>query len=73
MASVATVVTHGFGSFSSANLLPTLGYGIGGGVTAVGPGPLTSFVDRTSLDSNVTRLEMLAISGRAELIGEVKA
>lgn len=28
MASIATVVTMGFGSFGSANLLPTLGYGI---------------------------------------------
>lgn len=29
MASIATVVTRGFGSFGSVNLLPTLGYGIG--------------------------------------------
>lgn len=27
MASIATVVTRGFGSFGSVNLLPTLGYG----------------------------------------------
>lgn len=29
MASIATVVTMGFGSFGSVNLLPTIGYGIG--------------------------------------------
>lgn len=28
MASIATVVTMGFGSFGSVNLLPTIGYGI---------------------------------------------
>lgn len=28
MASIATVVTMGYGSFGSVNLLPTLGYGI---------------------------------------------
>lgn len=28
MASIATVVTMGYGSFGSINLLPTLGYGI---------------------------------------------
>lgn len=32
-ASIATVVTMGFGSFGSVNLLPTLGYGIGVAVT----------------------------------------
>lgn len=38
MASIATVVTMGYGSFGSVNLLPTLGYGIGVGVVAtVGP------------------------------------
>lgn len=30
MASIATVVTRGFGSFGGAGLLPTLGYGVGG-------------------------------------------
>lgn len=29
MASIATVVTRGYGSFGSVNLLPTHGYGIG--------------------------------------------
>jgi len=29
MASIATVVTRGFGSFGSVNLLPTMGYGAG--------------------------------------------
>jgi hypothetical protein len=29
MASIATVVTMGYGSFGSVNELPTLGYGIG--------------------------------------------
>ena len=29
MASIATVVTMGYGSFGSVNLLPTIGYGIG--------------------------------------------
>lgn len=29
MASPSTVLTHGFGSWGSVNLLPTLGYGIG--------------------------------------------
>ena len=29
MASIATVVTMGYGSFGSVNVLPTLGYGIG--------------------------------------------
>jgi hypothetical protein len=29
MASPSTVITLGFGSFGSVNLLPTLGYGIG--------------------------------------------
>lgn len=28
MASIATVVTMGYGSFGSVNLLPTIGYGI---------------------------------------------
>jgi len=31
MASIATVVTRGFGSFGSVNLLPTMGYGAGAG------------------------------------------
>jgi hypothetical protein len=29
MASIATVVTMGFGSFGSVNLVPTLGFGVG--------------------------------------------
>jgi hypothetical protein len=29
MASISTVVTMGYGSFGSVNLVPTLGYGIG--------------------------------------------
>lgn len=29
MASIATVVTMGYGTFGSANLLPTLGFGVG--------------------------------------------
>jgi hypothetical protein len=29
VASISTVVTRGYGSFGSVNLLPTLGYGIG--------------------------------------------
>lgn len=32
MASIATVVTMGFGSFGSVNLLPTIGYGISSAV-----------------------------------------
>jgi hypothetical protein len=33
MASPSTVITMGFGSFGSVNLLPTLGYGIGAAST----------------------------------------
>lgn len=29
MASIATVVTRGYGTFGSVNLLPTHGYGVG--------------------------------------------
>lgn len=36
MASIATVVTMGFGSFGSVNLLPTLGYGIAAAVQPTG-------------------------------------
>lgn len=35
MASPSTVITLGFGSFGSVNLLPTLGYGIGAAVSSV--------------------------------------
>lgn len=38
MASIATVVTQGFGTFGSVNLLPTIGYGIGAVVIARGVG-----------------------------------
>lgn len=34
MASIATVVTRGYGSFGSVNLLPTLGYGSASAVSA---------------------------------------
>ena len=32
MASVSTVVTRGYGTWGSVNLIPTLGYGIGAAV-----------------------------------------
>lgn len=35
MASPSTVITLGYGSFGSVNLLPTLGYGIGAQVDVV--------------------------------------
>ncbi len=35
--SIATVVTGGFGSFGSVNLLPTIGYSIGAVAAPVGP------------------------------------
>lgn len=35
MASIATVVTMGYGSFGSVNLIPTLGYGIGAAVVEI--------------------------------------
>lgn len=35
--SIATVVTRGFGSFGSVNLLPTLGYSISTAVIVAGP------------------------------------
>ena len=35
--SIATVVTRGYGSFGSVNLIPTLGYSIGEAVAFVGP------------------------------------
>lgn len=38
-ASISTIVTMGFGSFGSVNLIPTLGYGIGTPVNIVN-GPL---------------------------------
>lgn len=40
MASPSTVITLGYGSFGSVNLLPTLGYGSGSGIALV-YGPLT--------------------------------
>lgn len=37
MASIATVVTRGYGSFGSVNLLPTIGYGVNQAVVIAGP------------------------------------
>ena len=37
MASIATVVTRGFGSFGGVNLLPTMGYGSSTVVVVAGP------------------------------------
>lgn len=37
MGSIATIVTLGYGSFGSVNLLPTLGYSLGGDAPNIGP------------------------------------
>lgn len=46
MASVATVVTMGFGSFGSVNLLPTIGFGIGEETETVISIPVSGTVTR---------------------------
>ena len=40
--SIATVVTRGYGTFSTVNFLPTRGYSIG----SVGPGGSTLYVQK---------------------------
>ena len=35
--SIATVVTHGYGTFGNINFLPTLGYDIGVAIARIGP------------------------------------
>lgn len=59
--SVATVVTMGYGSFGSVNLLPTIGYSISGPVfpndssfTRAGPAD-SSFTRSGPADSSFTR------------------
>lgn len=55
MASPSTVITEGYGSFGSVNLLPTLGYGIGSGAVVSGTGAATALrgvdTSRTALAS----------------------
>lgn len=53
MASISTVVTMGYGSFGSVNLVPTLGYGQAEAAVGIDR-PCLSFVRR---DRNIVTLE----------------
>ena len=66
--SIATIVTRGYGTFGSVNLLPTRGYSIGEDVEEmVGPGTdytateeraeYTIYLSRTEYTINTTRTE----------------
>lgn len=66
MASPSTVITLGYGSFGSVNLLPTLGYGTG--ITET-PGPGTDYTpDATRAEYTLTgtRTEFTLTRSRTE-------
>jgi hypothetical protein len=63
MASPSTVITLGYGSFGSVNLVPTLGYGISTAVIVSGPYMVIA--------AQVTMAG--AVSGQVTMAGSVKA
>lgn len=71
MASIASVVTMGYGSFGSVNLLPTLGYG---SVTGVMLGQwsnvlsLQSFQPRIDLEGNAS-VDITSMQTRLDVSG----
>lgn len=70
--SVATVVTRGFGTFGSVNLLPTLGYGSYSSGPS-GYGRLEYTIPRSQLEWTLAdeRLEFTARDERLEFTGAI--
>lgn len=65
MASIATVVTMGYGSFGSVNLVPTLGYGIGEPVVAIAfDRPRLTVVERAPSMGSSERTPVLTVTER---------
>ena len=66
--SIATVVTLGYGSFGSVNLVPTIGYSIGADTsdfiilaTAIGATGLMTAVGATSMSTEVGARPMASV------------
>jgi hypothetical protein len=56
--SIAAIITLGFGTFGSVNLLPTIGYGVGAAATAIyGRLEFTVPADRLEFTIPAERLE----------------
>lgn len=68
MASPSTVITEGYGSFGSVNLLPTLGFGIGAAETGAAVSGTASISRRAT---GTATFELRADGGTAAIANRV--